>query len=45
MNKKLWDLYAPVYAHAMRPDKKVTYKRRISARIAMVYAECVCDGK
>ncbi|MBO5573315.1 MAG: class I SAM-dependent methyltransferase [Clostridium sp.] len=26
-------------------DWKVTYKRKISARIAMVYAECVCDGK
>ena len=24
---------------------KVTYKRKISARIAMVYAECICDGK
>ena len=28
MNKKLWDIYAPVYERAMRSDKKIYQLRR-----------------
>ena len=70
MNRKLWDLYAPIYKRAMKADQhiyefmykripdvirdsefleqsgwNVTFSKEMSARIAMVYAECTRGKK
>lgn len=38
MNKKTWDLYAPIYKRAMKADQKIyNYMYR---RIALMYTEC-----
>ena len=44
MNKKIWDLYAPIEeykAFLARNGWTVTHSREMQARLGIVYTECV----